>query len=542
MKKILSIILVLVMLFSLSAPVGALYETTEMSPIPFVRICGDGEPLVDGSGKPILNYKGLLNGGDDDGDNGEIIESVMNVIVPFLIDGLATDNWDPYYDALYKEISELFENSLLDENGEPEPGSGTTPQHHASTERQLSRDWANKNGEYGQWSYQFFYDWRLDPFVTADKLNVYIKKVKEVTGHEKVALVGSCIGTASVLAYLQKYGTDDVALFGFQFGTAGGAEILSNAISGNFNIDSGALDRFLKDCEAIGLFSLEEFLTSTIDLVLKAGVVDGITTAIKETLYEKLVEGVTSALALSTFYTFPSYWSTIETKDFETAKNYVFGPEGSEKRIKYAGLIEKIDNYDVKVRQQIPALLKQIEEESNVAVTAKYGLQIAPICKDPYAIGDQFSSLTNASFGATTSKIYNTLSDDYIAARVAEGKGKYISPDKQVDASTCAFPDSTWIIKGASHSLYSDSEHKIFGTAAACAAKDVQLTVDDLALTQYIVYSYETNSGSPMTEENCNSYNWKVKEESKEEDRPRTLMEFLTALFNWFTALIKKFF
>ena len=44
-----------------------------------------------------------------------------------------------------------------------------------------------------------------------------------------------------------------------------------------------------------------------------------------------------------------------------------------------------------------------------------------------------------------------TLSDKYINQRVAEGKGKYISPDKLIDASTCLFPDTTWFIGNRSH-------------------------------------------------------------------------------------------
>ena len=44
-------------------------------------------------------------------------------------------------------------------------------------------------------------------------------------------------------------------------------------------------------------------------------------------------------------------------EDYESAKYYIFGEEGSEKRKEYAGLIAKLDNYDREVRQRVPELL-----------------------------------------------------------------------------------------------------------------------------------------------------------------------------------------
>ena len=74
------------------------------------------------------------------------------------------------------------------------------------------------------------------------------------------------------------------------------------------------------------------------------------------TIYKKLVEGVTSALALSTFFTWPTYWTAVAPQDYQDALYYVFGPEGSQKRQEYAGLIEKLDRYDREVRQKLPEI------------------------------------------------------------------------------------------------------------------------------------------------------------------------------------------
>ena len=112
------------------------------------------------------------------------------------------------------------------------------------------------------------------------------------------------------------------------------------------------------------------------------------------------------------------------------------------------------------------------------------------------------ASVTRASFGATTSTIFDTLSDEYIAQRVAEGKGRYISPDKQIDASTCMFPDYTWFIKGATHVKRTEAEDDLLYT---CLTADRQLTIDDFEWTQFMVYDFSTQVMQPMTAENCHN-------------------------------------
>ena len=182
----------------------------------------------------------------------------------------------------------------------------------------------------------------------------------------------------------------------------------------------------------------DAFITETIDMLVQTGLLESVISTTENLFYDKLVEGVTSAFALSTFYTWPNYWACVSPEDYEYAKYYVFGEEGSEKRIKYAGLINKLDTYDREVRQQVPQLIQKIKDGgANFGVISKYGFQIIPNCASSDVVSDQFVPVKRSSFGATTPTVYETLSDEYIAQREAEGKGKYISPDKMIDASTC---------------------------------------------------------------------------------------------------------
>lgn len=560
MKKLLSLVLVIAMVMSLAVPAFAKsgeWISQTLSDIPVIRISGDGEQLVDGEGNKVFHYKDFAKILEDDGEeggNGNLMESVSNVLMPFLIDGLLHDNWEPYYENLQKEMTDLFEHSLLDKDGNAQYGTGLRQfrideMNHIRHNAQKSY----KDGVeyYGYNSYWFRYDWRLDPIETALEFKGYIDDILASTKCSQVGIIASCLGTNVVTAYLAVYpehAAQHVRGVAFDGSVVGGAEMLSEVISGKFNIDAAAINRVLKDCNAIGMFSVDSFVNTTIEMLDKTGVLDAVVGKTKDWIYYKLVEGVTSALALSTFYTWPNYWACVSSDDYETAKNYVFGPKGSEKREEYKGLIAKLDNYDNVVRKHVPEILKStVENGVHFGAISKYGFQILPICETNYLVSDQFASVKRSSFGATTGTIYKDLTDEYIEERTENGFGAYISPDKQIDASTCLFPDQTWFIKGSSHSNWSDWEVRLLYDIAS--SKE-QLTVNNSCWpSQFVVFSYtnpdDDNDGEieAMNESNCDTENWEADES---QDNPSTklggIFVGVTSLIKWLVELIKKVF
>ena len=537
MKKLISVVLTLVMLLSFAVPCFAATVNPEesKSQIPVIRVLGDGEPLYDAQGNKLFHLRSTLNGtaGDSgEDDDSDLIESLANILLPFLINGLLNDEWDAYYENLQKEIGELTGDAKLDNNGNPVEGTGISKERKEFMEYASTHDKKGKKGYYGLFDYHFWYDWRLDPLYSADLLRDYIEDVKAQTHSEKVAINASCVGTIVTTAYVHKYGVEDIQGIGFTGSLANGAEILSESISGKFDVNSNAIGRILMDSAYIGLFDFDEFINTSIDLVLAAGVIDFLEEDIRENIYNKVAAGVTSALALSTFYTYPSYWAAVSAEDYDDALVYVFGEEGSQKRQEYAGLIEKIENYNLEVRQNFSDIIKSIGEGgANFGAIAKYGFQILPICQSYDAVADQFVSVKRASFGATTSTIYDTLTDDYIAGR----QQKYISPDKQIDASTCLYPDSTWFVKNSSHSEYTDYEKKILYDVSTA---DTQLTTEDFPWSQFMVYDYDTDTMQAMNKDNCNTEKWEAKQDENEKF-PR-LFAFISALISWLIELFKK--
>ncbi len=537
MKKILSLLLVFSMIFALAAPVSAANYKVDGSQIPVVTIYGDGEPIYDAEKKnKLFHFSEMFSmlGGSEDGALGE---AAVNILMPFLLEGILNDEWDNYYAALEKEIGEIFADARYDVNGENWNGSGLSQLTQDVTATQLSRDAKEKKGHYHYADYHFFYDWRQDPLKTADEFHAYVEKVKELTGAPKVGIIARCLGTSVVMAYLAKYGTGSVHGVSFNGSVAAGGEIISEPISGKFVLDVNAINRMLSDFETIGWFELDSFITTSVDLAAKTLTATGF--EFNETeIYGKLVEGVTSALALSTFFTWPGYWALVCEDDFEDALYYVFGEEGSEKRETYKNLIVKVENYHNNVMKEIDTIFQKLrDDEVKVGVIAKYGFQLAAIAESRDYVADQFATVNKASFGATTSTVYEPLDEAYIAARVAEGKGKYISPDKRIDASTCAFPDSTWFTKGITHSNWTDFETSVL---LKVVTADTQLTVDDFEYTQFIVYDNETQTAYPMTEDNCKTESWEAnKNLDKPENKSGIIFAAVTALINWIMELIQ---
>ena len=559
LKKAIALLLAAVMLSGLSA--AAFAKTTQwisqsMSDIPVIRISGDGEKLMDEDGNKVIYYRDIpsvLTNNDDDGDD-STMRSVANVMMPFLINGMLLGDWDPYYENLQKEIGELFERSLLDKDGNPQYGTGIAADKAERMERIRHNDqawYSNGKKYYPTDRYWFNYDWRLDPIATAGELKSFFDDIMASTGSDQVGIIASCLGTNVVTAYLAVYPEHAAAHMrgvAFDGSVVGGAEMLSEAISGKFAVDAAAINRALIDCGALGLFNVDGFVNVTLEMLDKTGLLDNMLGITRETVYAKIVKGATSALALSTFYTWPNYWACVSPEDFSTAMEYVFGPEGGEKRAEYAGLIAQLENYDATVRQHIPEILTAaVESGVHFGVISKYGFQTLPVCKTNYLISDQFASVGRSSFGATTGTIYQDLSDDYIASRVDAGLGDYISPDGQIDASTCLFPESTWFIKGSSHSNWSDWETRLLYDIAT--AKE-QITVETGCWpSRFVVYTY-TDPDSPRDGEieamntlNCNTENWTAEDPDKASDDPiGWAISAITAWLKWVRALFRMIF
>lgn len=535
MKKLLSLLLVLVMAFTLVMPAAAFDLRLTGGDVPVITIYGDGEPLYNADGtEKIFHFSEIVDQLMSSAKD-SLGESLINMVKPFFAEGLAKDEWDNFYAVLEQEMSRIFAKSRYSDDGENIDGSDIHPDRRKQMAELADRDAKVVNGEYHYRDYQFWYDWRQDPYETAEEFAAYIEAIKSKTQKPKVAVIARCLGTSVLMAYIDKYGTDSLHGISFDGSVAAGAELVSEMISGKSDIDLTALNRMLSDLKNDGTMGLDSFVLATIDLLARTLTAVGFD--LEETAaHKKLAAGVFAAGSRATFFTWPGYWALVTPEDYEDALTGVFGPEGSAERVKYAGLIKKVNNYHKNVVCEMDNLLLAAAKDGvKIGIIAKYGYQIAPVIESKDMVADQYVTVEKASFGATTTTIYDRFSDEYIAEKAKTGDDKYISPDRHIDASTCLFPKYTWFTKGISHSTWTDLESALLFQVVTA---DEQLTIDDFDLSQFIMYDKETGNGYPMTKDNCDIEPWNT---DKSYDRPTNITEKITALAKALVNWVKEF-
>lgn len=391
----------------------------------------------------------------------------------------------------------------------------------------------------------FRFDWRLDPYEHVDRLHEYIKTVLASTKKSQVSLAARCLGGSVLTAYLEKYGSEGLVKNVMYCDVlSDGCTVISKGFSGQIDFDSKSIQRYvgqLDFCDEIGFgvgFSIPELangvVTETLDLFIQIGIIDTVSEDIEE-LYSKLYKALIPALFHSVGYASqPIYWTFVEEEDFDQALNVMFGEEGSEARTYYAGLIEKITNYRNKIIKNRDELFRTFTEEYNIhiGVIAKYGLLNPPFVTGYNDLSDGLASLKDSSFGATCADIGSTLSEDYISSRIADGFGDYISPDKQVDTSTCLFPETTWVIKNVHHDDFDRSGKAL----AEKFLSGTGVTVENSGFARFRINDYSTNTVSDMTADNCGDIDFIT----RPTDNP-TLFSKLIALFRWLVSLLKYF-
>ena len=477
MKKLLSLFLASLLLLTCLTPVYA--ETTSWFKSecddPVIYISGDSQKLYYDNDSKVFCIDDVGNLLTADTENGQtttdkVLETTATILKPFILEGILLGKWDNYYAAVEKEITEMFEPVRLDCNGNvPEDSDcGLSREQKNSNAWKQSTYITNANGKFEEGTYKFEYDWRLDPIENAETLNTFIENVKRVTGRSRVSIVSKCLGTNVVLAYINEYGTESIKGLGIGVATSNGADFLSGALSGDFKINGAGLVKLVKELKYTGNTDVHPLITATVQMLQSTGVLDTLDEVTRATVYEKIEYGVIQALATSTLMTYPCYWSVVSVDDFDDALTYCFGEEGSAKRQEYAGLIEKITYYNETIKKHtydIMAKVKQPREDGttpNLILISKYGTTIAPCVKDETILADTYVSVKNSSFGATTSTIYDTLSDEYIAEREAEGKGKYISADKKLTRQRVCIPITPYLSRTATTATTGHRKDSLF--------------------------------------------------------------------------------
>lgn len=475
MKRLISVVMAVILVALTATPA-------------FASLNANGEvlPIVYVIGKVDVIYK------DKDDPNSK-------VIYPVSFDGLSTDNlmdlgekflyayshnkneqaWDEYCDAMYRLISDIYEDLTLGPDGEPKDNSG------------IIWDWKSdlkdtrENGVYGLEDYMFHYDWRRDMFYNAELLDEYINAVLEVTNSEKCILVSRCYGCNLVTAYMSQYGTDKIDTNIFYCSTANGSIVCSEMFSGEIQINADGLGIYLEELFGVNPVTaiLGKALTSSqIGLTL--------TSAFVNAVYQKIADRVMPRSLISSFASMPGYWSMVNEEHFDKAKEFVFGDDTET----YSELIKKIDKYHYQVFNKTERMIvNSVNSGMKYANITKYGSQIVPAIKNCDYIGDGIVEVPCASFGATSVKKGESFSADYLNKAVENGTIDYISTDYMIDASTALYPDYTWFAEGVEHFDFPKSVDKLILAIARYRGSGQMDVYTDAEFPQFRSYDGEGN-------------------------------------------------
>ena len=480
-KKVLSVFLAALLFAGCAggAAYGAVYGATA---VPTVYVIGYGTAIYNAEGEQIMPVN------EPEGYLSQALDACIRPFAKALISGDEAD-LSAYQDLLCEWIAPLYEEAKLDKNGEPQPGQYMNFSLSRGSENRVS------GGKYPIRAYEFVYDYRLDPFYNAALLKQYVDLIKNATGFTKVNMVGRCEGSTIVMAYLAEYGHADINNLFFNTASNNGVLLASQLFSNHFSIDAYSVSLWLRDTSGsdmeVPTGEIVDFVKAVMDMSAGTYGLD-MTDKILIPAYKKMLEGVLPRILLASYGTMPGIWAMVADRDFDRAVSYVFAGHEEE----YAVLIAKLRNYNENVSKKTAELLNACKADGiNIGIVAKYGYPSMPLFEETMLLSDGFTTVRDASFGATTANVNTTLTDAYISSHDA----KYISPDKKIDASTCLFPDSTWFIGNLAHPNFPDW---IDNFAATFLDADNMTVFTDANYPQYMVYVDASDTVIPVTEEN----------------------------------------
>lgn len=363
-------------------------------------------------------------------ENDKIIKEVI-LVIPVILVASVFGGWDGFGNTVNTLLTRLFADAMCDHTGHPventyvEESEIPTYDEHAA----------------GDNRFHFEYDWRLDPYETAEKLDKYIDEVIAVTGHDRVILNGFSEGGEITFAYLDAYGSDKIEKYFAVSSAFQGLELIGQLFTKNCSISANGLSNFLEAfLPANGTSPEVAKLVGGLKYIGIYKAVEALGNLILDNCFDKIFYG----FARDTFASMPGVFNFTPAKYYDKAVEMLFGDDP-----KYAELVAKYERYH-KAQVNAEKILKEAQANGTaICLVSYYGYYPMPFIGDTTVHSDALIDSQRTSGGGTFAPLGQTLGDNY-RQQVNDGHN-HLSPDGCVDASTCMFPESTWIIKGFTH-------------------------------------------------------------------------------------------
>lgn len=451
MKKLLAVFLSLIMMLTLISPAFAAEEKCDCGFNPVIYVAALGSATVyENPGTDA--EKALFRP-----ETMPLVTEAVSKILP-TIPSLMAGNFDSFGDALIGFVNSAFGALALDSDGNSRENVYAPEEYPESSDHGIEH------------SFYFGYDFRLDPYTHADRLHETIQMMKELTGHDKVQLKASSMGGVVTMAYIERYGTEDIETIIFQNCPIKGTAVAGELYCRKFEINKDALLNYALDAiPSLEQDFLQGFLYGLATALDDAGVWTFLV-SIADVIVENLLDRVYDEALIPIFGTLPGIWSFVPDEYYEEAKTVMLDETTQ------AGLIEKLDAYHYNVQNNAEELLQEANKDTKIYIVAGYDIQRTPLVTAYMNTSDGTVDTKYASVGAITADIRSTLPEGY-TQQVNDGHN-HISPDFCIDASTCALPEQTWFVKDMLHCTTHDGHGKLY---------ELMLTSEE----QFYVDSYE---------------------------------------------------
>lgn len=456
-QKILSILLSAVLLFSVFLPAVSAQVK---------------ESLVQIDMRGFMSYTIYEDKNDPDSapafpPSASKITQTVKKLIPAMTSLAFSGDWNKFGDALIPAVNELMFPLGYGNDGEEIYGTGV----HFSypTYEELTKDLRT----------DFIYDWRADPFRSAEQLNDFVNYITDELGFDKVCIECHSYGGIVLLTYLSHYGTEKVHSCCFNASAVYGAAFAGELLKGDVNIADDALTEFLK-----GLFSHSDYellLNALADAMKEAGLTGFVADFVND-IFTNLSAVIWKNSIVPIFGNWPSIWALCPDEDIDGAFDFIFGHVYANDGADHSGLRQKIERFNTEIRSVREEKLNIINDTTNMYVIGRYGYYGVPLGTIWLANTDTVLNTEAESFGATCKSmsqedIFNTAD-------------RFVSPNGAIDASTCLFPEQTWFIRNCKHTQKDDSINEF---ASALLHYDGQATIDTMKqYPQYLVFDTVT--------------------------------------------------
>ncbi len=447
MKKVVSIILAVIMVFSSFALFAFAKEEEKVPVVVLQGYSGPNLVYVDENGEPII-----------DPETGDVVkawpldfEKIGQQVVealPEMLIGKAVGE-----DAIVEAITPILKEALMPlvimEDGSSWQPLDYYPKGAAAT--QVSALMENDMEQYIPESifveeaishvgaenvFGFTFDWRRSQLDYAAALDKYIEDVKEITGSDKVDIMGLSHGGQYGTTYLYYYGDK---------GNVRNA-ILANPATGGTTVVSSLLMKEYIDTDLQEIMKFIQYsfdMEEDYDWIFKLLALDNIKGGINRVVKDERIWYRAS--------NFPSFLDFIPMDRFDEVIDYInLDPVKN----------EKIYNDTVKYHTDVHTGTNLADK---LAELQKNGTKIGYIVGCGYAVGSAVGNNSDilidtylSSGGATCAPFGETFDADYKQkGTICDDTTHYhISPGFNIDASTGALPDNTWYAIGQGHGQY----------------------------------------------------------------------------------------